>query len=86
MFKKNLSLLLAGILTISCLTAGCGNNSGNGGESAAAGNGDSQAAATETGKADKAASGEVITLTFLIKIREMPSITRWLRPLRKNRN
>ena len=67
MFKKNLSLLLAGILTISCLTAGCGNNSGNGGESAAAGNGDSQAAATETGKADKAASGEVITLTFFDK-------------------
>ena len=67
MFKKNLSLLLAGILTISCLTAGCGNNSGNGGESAAAGNGDSQAAATETGKANKAASGEVITLTFFDK-------------------
>ena len=67
MFKKNLSLLLAGILTISCLTAGCGNNSGNGGESPAAGNGDSQAAATETGKADKAASGEVITLTFFDK-------------------
>ncbi len=67
MFKKNLSLLLAGILTISCLTAGCGNNSGNGGESPAAGNGDSQAAATETGKADEAASGEVITLTFFDK-------------------
>ena len=67
MFKKNLSLLLAGILTISCLTAGCGNNSGNGGESPSAGNGDSQAAATETGKADEAASGEVITLTFFDK-------------------